>query len=188
MISCWIPINPDSSGNYLATPGNRYATLISVDARAPLSSIADALKNWNLAVTYSWQSGQPTRQQFLVDRWLSGLPAPADGKTWMYFEMNFTGDVPKTIVSHIEKCVLFICGSADIVNVFESQQVADDYHPCGPGDATAPTPPPPGCPPCATPIPPVVPGCPAEPAPWKPLALGAGAGFVLGVLVAIAVD
>lgn len=188
MIACWIPINPDSSGNYLATPGNRYATLISVDARAPLDTIASALKNWNLDVTYSWQSGQPTRQKYLVDRWLSGLPAPAEGKTWMYFEMNYVGDVPKVIVSHIEKCVLFVCGSADITNVFESRQVADDYHPCGPGDTQAPAPPPPGCPTCPALIPPVMPGCPAEPNPLKPALLGAGAGFLLGALVVAVID
>src|SRR5438552_1697208 len=118
MKTCWIPLSP-ADGKYLATPGNRYAALIGVDARAPLDSIADALKNQSFDVTYSWQSGQPVRQQFLVDRWLAGLPTPTEGTVWMYFEMNYTGDLPRPIASHIEKCVLFVCGSADIAYVFE---------------------------------------------------------------------
>ena len=183
MIACWIPISPDPSGNYLATPGHRYAALISVDARAPMSAITDALKNQNFNVTYSWQSGQPTRQQFLVDRWLSGLPDPTAGTTWMYFEMNYDGDVPRTLASHIQKCVLFICGTADISAVFEAQDVADDYIPCGPGDTRQPAAPLPGCPACVPPIPPVIPGCPPPPSPVGSALAGAAAGAVLGGLV-----
>jgi hypothetical protein len=107
----------------------------------------------------------------------------------MYFEMNFTGDVPKVIVSHIEKCIFsVVCGSADIMNVFESRQVADDYIPCGPGDTRQPPAPPPGCPACAPPIPPVAPGCPAEPLPWKPAIVGGAVGVLLGAIIVSAID
>jgi len=168
MITCWIPVSPDPAGNYLATPGNRYAALISVDARAPISTLIDALKTQGFDVTYSWQSGQAVRAQFLVDRWIASLPAPADGKVWMYFEMNYTSDTPKSLASHIQRCVLFICGSADISNVFEARQVPDDTHPCGPGD------------PQGTPLPPPSPGCPAEPFPLGATIAGGVFGLFLG--------
>jgi hypothetical protein len=176
MITCWIPLSPDQAGNYLAEPGGRYATLISVDARASLDTIASALGNWDLSATYSWQSGQPTRQQFLIDRWLANLPAPADGKVWMYFEIDFTGDTARTIVSHIEKCVLsVICGSADISYVFEAQQVADNFHPCGPGD------------PQGAQLPPPSPGPPVS-SPWKPAIIGGIAGLALTAIVIAVID
>jgi len=178
MKSCWIPISPDTSGKYLATPGNDYAALISVDARAPMSVLTDALTKQGFAITYAWQSGQPTRTMAIIDRWLDTLPAPAAGKVWMYLEMTFNGDVPKLIVGSYQKCVLMICGSADVSYLFESREVADNYAPCNPGESGG------NCPA----LPPPNPGCPVPPNPWKPALIGAGAGFVLGLLVAVAVD
>ena len=172
MKSCWILINPDAKKNYLATPGNRYAALLSVDSRASLSQVIDELaKNLAFKVTYSWMSGQPNRNAVFIDSWLAKLPAPTKGTNWMYFELNFVGDVPKTIVSHIQHClhllIVKICGNADIAYVFEAQQVDDNFHPCGPGDPQAGTCPP-LAPPCAA--------CPPASIPWKPVLVGAVLG------------
>ena len=134
--------------------------------------ISDALKNQGFDVTYTWQSGQAVRQQYFIDRWLASLPDPTAGTVWMYFEMNYNGDMPKTIVGHIQKCVLFVCGNADISFVFEAQDVADNYSPCGPGDPQSPTPPPEPCP-----------ACPPESFPIKPMLIGGAVGAVLGYLL-----
>ena len=175
-MKCWTSISPDAQGNYLASPGNRYAALLSVDARAKVSDAVDELKKEGFTVTYSWQSGQPTRGQFLIDNWISGLPAPTKGTNWMYFELNYAGDVPKTVAKHIEKCVFFVCGSVDIVQLFEAREVADGTHPCGPGDHAGDCPSPP--PPCAA--------CPPAPNPWKPALLGAAVGAIFaGVLASV---
>ena len=98
MKSCWVLINPDAKKNYLATPGNRYAALLSVDARASLSDVTDELAKLGFKVTYSWQSGQENRDSVFIDNWIARLPAPTKGTVWMYFELNYVGDVPKTIV------------------------------------------------------------------------------------------
>ena len=174
MRTCWVPVSQDSSGNYLATPGNRYAALLSVDSRANVSDATDELNKNGFQVTYSWQSGQPTRGQFFIDNWLANLPAPASGNVWMYFEANFTGDTPRTIARTFEKCVLWICGSGTLSYVFEAQQVPDSYAPCGPGDPQTGA-----CPP----LPPPAPGCPPQPNPWKPALTGAAAGGALVGLV-----
>lgn len=188
MKSCWIPISPNPTGNYLATPGNRYAALLSVDSRAKLSDVTDALAKQDFTVTYSWQTGQANRQQFFIDNWIADLPAPTQGTIWIYLELNYTGDMPKTIARHVQKCVLWICGNVDIAYIFEAQQVDDGYHPCGPGDpqkspdaasasGTSSTP---GCPD----LPPPCPAPPPQPNPWKPALVGAGAVTAVGLLVA----
>lgn len=164
---CWISIAPDVQGNYLASPGNRYAALLSVDTRAKMSDAVNELTKEGFVVTYSWQSGQPGRGTFLIDNWIAALPAPTKGTNWMYFELNYTGSVPKTVAKHIQRCVLFICGSVDITQLFEAQEVPEGTHPCGPGDPqTANCPPAP--PPCAA--------CPPKPNPWKPALIGAAVG------------
>jgi hypothetical protein len=196
MKTCWLPINPDSSGKYLASPGGRYAALIAVDNVAGIDKVVDALQKQSFQVTYSWKGGQPVRHQFLIDRWLASLPPPASGRTWMYFELTYTGDMPKTIVPHIQKCLVewpikALCGTADIAYVFSAQQVDDSYHPCGPGDPQkTPDAPPPaqaGCPDCPTyppcpDLPPPCPGCPPAPLPWKPLLAGAAVGSAIASL------
>jgi hypothetical protein len=171
---CWIPVSPDSSGKYLASPGNRYAVLLNVDSRASLSTVADELKKQNFNVTYSWQSGQAVRGEFLIDRWIRSLPAPAPGKTWMYLELDYAGNSPKVLASSIKKCVLFICGTADIVNAFEAQSVSDDTHPCGPGDPQTGN-----CPAC----PPPSPGCTTPEFQWKPAVAAGVAGLLFGWLI-----
>jgi len=169
MKPCWVPIFPDpSSGKYLASPGGRYAALLSVDARASLNAVENELKKQDFHVTYSWQSGQPIRGPSGIDNWLAALPAPTRGTVWMYFELNFVGDAFKSIATHIEKCILFLCGSADLKSVLELQQVADGYHPCFPGDTQAGA---------GTPLPPPTPGPPPKLVPWVPIA-AAGAGIV----------
>jgi hypothetical protein len=137
MKECWVPVAAASDGNYLATPGNAYAALVSVDKRASMADVEAELKKQDLAITYAWQTGQPNRGQFYIDNWIASLPPPPDGDVWMYFELKYTGDVPRSIARHVEKCILFVCGGADVVHVFEAQQVADDYSPCGPGDPQA---------------------------------------------------
>jgi hypothetical protein len=174
--SCWVLINPDAKKNYLATPGNRYAALLSVDARASLSDVTDELAKLGFKVTYSWQSGQANRDSVFIDNWIARLPAPTKGTVWMYFELNYVGDVPKTIVSHIQKCkYLAFCGNVDIAYIFEAQQVPDNYAPCGPGDPQAGNCPP-LAPPCAAP--------PPAPFPWKPALLGAAVGAVFAAAMA----
>jgi hypothetical protein len=163
MKTCWIPINPDTSGNYLATPGNHYAVLLSVDSRASMKDVTDELNKNELSVIYGWQSGQQTRKRFAIDRWLEMLPPPADGTVWMYFELAYTGSTPKTLARHVEKCVLFICGSVDITYAFEAQQKPDDYAPCSPGESGGAS------------IPPPCPQCP-RPNTMKPFLVGAGIG------------
>lgn len=171
MKSCWMLVTPDPSRNYLATPGNRYAALLSVDARAQMSDVTDELAKLDFKVTYSWQSGQANRNSVFIDNWIAKLPPPTKGTVWMYFELNYIGDVPKTIVSHIRKCkALVFCGNVDIAYIFEAQQVADDAHPCGPGDPQTAS-----CQPMAPPCS----ACPPAPIPWKPLLIGALAGSVL---------
>ena len=177
MKTCWISIPPDQAGNYLATPGKRYAALVGVDARASLTDLEGALNKQGFDVTYTWQSGQAVRQQFFIDRWLASLPAPTAGTVWMYFEMNYNGDAMRTIVGHFQKCVLFICGNADIAYVFEAQEVADDFHPCGPGDPESTTPP--LTPPAA---------CPPQASPWGPALVGAAAGAALTAAILLVVD
>jgi len=173
MKTCWVPVSADPQGNYLATPGGRYAGLLSVDSRASVSDAVNELNNQGFQVTYSWQSGQPTRGQFFVDNWLANLPAPTPGTVWMYFELDFTGDVPRAVARSFHKCILWICGTGTIAYVFEAQQVPDNYAPCGPGDPQTGT--------CA-PLPPPAPGCPPEPNPWKPVLVGV---FVGGTLVGL---
>jgi hypothetical protein len=140
MKTCWIPFNPDTSGKYLATPGNHYAVLLSVDSRASMTDVTDELSKNELSVIYGWQSGQPTRKRFAIDRWLEMLPPPDDGTIWMYFELAYTGSMPRTLARHVEKCVLFVCGSVDIVYAFEAQQMPDNYEPCSPGETGGWTP------------------------------------------------
>jgi hypothetical protein len=191
MKTCWLPINIDQKGNYLASPGGRYAALIAVDTVATMDKVVDALQKQQFQVTYSWHSGQPVRHQYLMDRWLASLPAPASGRTWMYFELTYVGDMPKTIVPHIQKCLIdfgpvhSLCGTADIAYVFSAQQVDDSYHPCGPGDPQkTPDASPPaaaGCPDCPTyppcpDLPPPCPGCPPPSFPWKPVLAGMALG------------
>lgn len=175
MKKCWFLTNPDAAGNYLATPGRRYAALVGVDARASVSDVAKELVKEGFAVTYSWQTGQPNRNAVFMDTWLAGLPQPTPGTNWMFFELNFTGDSPRTVVSTIHKCLFFICGDARIAYVFEARDVADDYAPCGPGDpqkGACPELPPP----CAT--------CAPQPMPWKPVAIGAAIGGTVVFLIA----
>ncbi len=175
MKKCWSLINPDQRGNYLATPGNRYAALLGVDARASVGDVVKELEKQNFKVTYSWQSGQPNRGSVFIDDWIAKLPPPTSGTVWMYFELNFTGDVPKTIVSHIHHCLLLVlCGDASIAYVFEAKDVPDNYAPCGPGDPQAGSCPP-LPPPCAT--------CPPAPIPWKSAFVGAIIGGVVGGVV-----
>jgi hypothetical protein len=174
-VKCWVQISPDGAGNYLASPGQRYAALLSVDTRAKLSDAVDELKKEGFVVTYSWQSGQAGRNQFFIDNWIASLPTPTKGTAWMYFELNYTGSVPKTVARHIQKCILFICGSVDIMQLFEAQEVAEGTHPCGPGDPqTASCPPTP--PPCAA--------CPPAPNPWKPALIGAAVGAAFAGVIA----
>lgn len=174
-MKCWSPISPDAQGNYLASPGNRYAALLSVDTRAKLSDAVDELKKEGFAVTYSWQSGEANRNRFLIDNWIAALPSPTKGTNWMYFELNYAGDTPKTVAKHIQKCILFVCGSVDIAQLFEAREVPDGTHPCGPGDPqTANCPPVP--PPCAA--------CPPASNPWKPALLGAAVGAIFASVVA----
>jgi hypothetical protein len=179
--ACWVPINPDPKSNqYLATPGGRYAVLLSVDSRGSMSDVTDELKKNNFTVTYSWQSGQPTRNQFDVDNWLANLPKPTSGTNWMYFEMNFTGDSPQLFARSFQKCVNLlitkICGNVDVAYLFEAQQVADNFHPCGPGDPVKSMP---NCPTCPD-LPPPCPAAAPAPTPFKPLV----GGLVVGGLVA----
>jgi hypothetical protein len=188
MKTCWVLISPDSSGKYLATPGHQYAALLSVDDRAKLSDVTSELENQDFQVSYSWQSGQTMRSQSGIDAWLATLPAPTKGTVWMYLELTLLGGVPRSIVRHIKKCILFICGSVDISYVFEAQQVDDSYQPCNPGEpVVAPTVEPnaacPACPLCPA-LPPPCPGCSPPPNPWKPAIAGAaaGGGMVAGVL------
>ena len=173
---CWILLNPDPKGNYLATPGHRYAVLLGVDSRASASDVTKELAKEHFQVTYSWQTGQPNRSSVFIDDWISKLPPPTSGTVWMYFELNFTGDAPITVISRIHKCILFICGDASIAYVFESQDVPDNYAPCGPGDPQAGSCPP-LPPPCAT--------CSPAPVPWKPALVGAAIGIVVGAIAAI---
>lgn len=190
MKNCWVPFNPDPSGNYLASPGGRYAVLLSVDSRASISDVTDELGKQNFQVTYSWVGGQPTRQpvpgskvSFAIDMWLANLPKPTSGTVWMYFELTFTGNTPKALARHVEKCVLFICGSVDIAYAFAEHQVADDFYPCGPGDTTVP--PNGGVSPCP-PLPPPCPGPAPAPNPLKPALAGAAVGAaVVGVAWAL---
>jgi hypothetical protein len=172
MITCWVSVSPNQAGNYLATPENRYAVLINIDARATLNTVTDALKVQGFDVTYSWQSGQVIRGEVFIDRWIRSLPTPASGKTWMYFEMDYTGSTPKTIVGHIEKCILSICGSMDVTNVFEAQKVADDFHPCSPGD------------PQGAPLAAPNPGSPAQRFQWQPAVAAGVFGLFVGWLIA----
>lgn len=170
MKTCWVRVPPDQTGNYLVTPGGRYAALLSVDDRANLSDATKALGDDGFQVSYAWMTGQPNRATYFVDNWLAGLPAPSSGNVWMYFELNFTGDVPRTIQGTFEKCILWICGSGTIEYAFAAQQVADDFHPCAPGDpqGTALQPPPPA---------------PPRSSAWKPVLVGAGiGGAALGLL------
>jgi len=168
-----VPLSLNPAGMYLAEPGGRYAVLLSVDSRASLTDVTGALGKESFQVSYAWQSGQPVRNQFFVDTWLAGLPAPTAGTVWMYFEMSYTGDTPLTFARHIEKCILFICGSADIAYAFSAQSVPDNTSPCGPGDPQTGT--------CA-PLPPPCPGCPPKPVPWKPALAGAGVGAGIAIL------
>jgi hypothetical protein len=196
MKSCWLPINPDQKNNYLASPGGQYAALLAVDKVASMDKVVDALKKQDFQVTASWQSGQPVPPS-LMGNWLASLPPPANGRTWMYFELKYGGDMPKTIVRHIEKCLIdmgfvkSLCGTADISYVFSAQQVDDGYHPCGPGDPQkTPDVPPPaqaGCPDCPTyppcpDLPPPCPGCPPPSFPWKPALIGAAIGGTVATL------
>jgi len=174
MKKCWQLVNPDLKGNYLATPGNRYAVLLGVDSRASVDDVKKELVKEHFAVTYAWQTGQPNRNAVFIDSWLASLPAPTKGTVWMYFELNFTGDSPVTVVSRIHKCLFFVCGDASIAFVFEAKDVPDNYAPCGPGDPQAGSCPP-MPPPCAT--------CPPARFPWKTLVAGAVIGGVTAVAI-----
>ena len=178
MKKCWQLILPDQRRNYLATPGNRYAALLGVDNRASVGDVVKELEKQDFKVTYSWQTGQPNRDTVFIDRWIAQLPPPTKGTVWMYFELNFTGSAPKTIVGHIHHCLLLVlCGDADIAYVFEATDVPDNYAPCGPGDPQAGSCPP-LPPPCAT--------CPPAPIPWKPLLIGiAVGGAVVGAFARV---
>jgi len=176
MKACWLPVSPDAQGNYLASPGGRYAALLNVDTRASLSDVTSALAKEDFTVTYAWATGQPNRNAVFIDDWLAKLPQPASGTVWMYLELNFTGDMPKTVAAHIHKCILFICGDANIVYLLTAQQVADNYAPCGPGDPQAGN-----CPVLPPPI-----SCPPAPSAWKPALIGAAVGGALvGAIVVL---
>lgn len=138
MKKCWVSFNPNPSGNYLATPGNRYAVLLSVSSHATLDRVTSELAKEGFISTYSWQSGQPSRKQFIIDRWIETLPPPAQDTSWLYFELTYSGDMPKTLARHVEKCVLFVCATIDIAYAFEERLVPDDYAPCGPSDPARP--------------------------------------------------
>ncbi len=172
---CWVPISPGSEGKYIAEPGGFYAVLLAVDSRASISDVADTLTKQSFQVAYSWQGGTPTRGKFWIDDWLAKLPASAEGTRWMYLELRYAGTEMKSIARHFEKCVLMICGAADVAYVFEAKQVPDDWHPCGPGDPNQGT-----CPP----LPPPCPGCPPKPNPWRPALVGAAVGGAATFLLA----
>jgi len=173
---CWVPLSPDAAGKYLASSGGRYAALLSVDSRAKLSQVVNELKKQDFVVTYAWQSGQvlPTRNETASYQWLAGLPPPTQGTVWMYLELNYVGDLPRTIARTIHKCVLFICGTATLAYVFELRSVGDTYQPCNPGEPQNPA-----CPP----LPPPAPGCPPEPSPWLPALAGAAVGAAMGAFL-----
>lgn len=139
-----------------------------------MSDVTSELAKQEMAVTYGWMSGQPNRNTYFVDTWLANLPPPASGTVWMYFELTYNGSMGKTIARHVEKCVLFICGSVDISYIFEAQEVADNYAPCGPGDPQHGS--------CA-PLPPPCPGCSPPPSPWKPVLYGVSAGGAAAALL-----
>lgn len=169
---CWLQVDPNAQGKYIATPGAYYAVLMSVDKRGSVSDIVSELTKQEFRVNYSWEYGQPTARGYLVDNWLAGLTPSAEGTRWIYFEGWYTGNAARSLAKHVEKCVLGICGAADVAYLFEAQQVPDNYHPCGPGDPNKGS-----CPA----LPPPCPGCPSTPFPLKPMLLGAAAGGVLAL-------
>jgi len=90
----WVEVQPQG-GNFTFTPGQRYAVLASVTNKAELPDVAAKLTSKGFQVTYSWQSGAPSRNQYCVDAWLGQLPADTvNGQRWVYIEANYQGAQP----------------------------------------------------------------------------------------------
>ncbi len=88
----WTEIFPDSSGDFTVTSGQRYAGLASASLNYTLASIVSYLTNNGWTVTYSWEYGTPTRDEYQIDTWLSQVPADTTSNhRWIWIEANRTG-------------------------------------------------------------------------------------------------
>ena len=88
----WQAIQPATSGDYTVEQGQRYAVLASVSKGKTLQQVVDYLNGHGWSVTYSWEYGTATRDQYQIDTTLAALsPDPNGDHRWVYIEGDRTG-------------------------------------------------------------------------------------------------
>lgn len=88
----WQDEPPSASGDYTFSQGGRYAVLASVSRNFSLAQIEQYMTQNGWTMTYAWEQGTPTRNEYTIDAWLASLPPDATSNhRWVYGEADRTG-------------------------------------------------------------------------------------------------